>query len=82
MGEITSSITFAFPSPLRLHNSNTVKTMLKALTSNISFFQREKILFHRLEEALMKRTKMSKSGFYQQGLLEYHARLPQSVAIR
>ena len=28
-----------------------------------------------LEEELMKRTKMSKSGCYKQALLEYHARL-------
>lgn len=59
-----------------------VKTMLKSPTSNISFSQREKIFFHRLEEELMKRTKMSKSGCYKQALLEYHARLTQSAVIR
>ena len=56
--------------------------MLKSLTSNISFSQREKTFFHRLEEELMKKTKMSKSGCYKQALLEYHARLTQSASIR
>tara|TARA_Y100001933_G_C18974507_1_gene554035 strand:- start:852 stop:1025 length:174 start_codon:yes stop_codon:yes gene_type:complete len=56
--------------------------MLKTPTSNISFSQREKIFFHRLEEELMTRAKMSKSGCYKQALLEYHARLTQSAAIR
>tara|TARA_B100000959_G_scaffold193994_1_gene202925 strand:+ start:381 stop:551 length:171 start_codon:yes stop_codon:yes gene_type:complete len=56
--------------------------MLKTPTSNISFSQREKPFFHRLEEELMKTTKMSKSGCYKQALLEYHARLTQSAAIR
>ena len=37
---------------------------------------------NRLEEELMKRTKMSKSGCYKQALLEYHARLTQSASIR
>ena len=35
-----------------------------------------------LEEELMKKTKMSKSGCYEQALLEYHARLTQSASIR
>ena len=35
-----------------------------------------------LEEELMKKTKMSKSGCYKQALLEYHARLTQSASIR
>tara|TARA_B100000073_G_scaffold246063_1_gene206527 strand:- start:367 stop:540 length:174 start_codon:yes stop_codon:yes gene_type:complete len=56
--------------------------MLKTLTSNISFSQREKAFFHRLEQELMKTTKMSKSGCYKQALLEYHARLTQSASIR
>ena len=56
--------------------------MLKSLTSNISFSQGEKTFFHRLEEELMKKTKMSKSGCYKQALLEYHAKLTQSAAIR
>ena len=54
--------------------------MAKAVTCGIgiiSFSQREKTFFHRLEEELMKRTKMSKSGCYKQALLEYHARLTQ-----
>jgi hypothetical protein len=57
-------------------------TMLKTPTSNISFSQREKTFFHRLEEELMKRTKMSKSACYKQALLDYHARLTQSAPIR
>jgi len=56
--------------------------MLKTPTSNISFSQREKNFFHRLEEELKKKTKMSKSGCYKQALLEYHARLTQSAIIR
>ena len=65
-----------------IHHVTNDKTMLKSPTSNISFSQREKTCFHRLEEELMKRTKMSKSGCYKQALLEYHARLTQSAAIR
>jgi hypothetical protein len=56
--------------------------MLKTPTSNIFFSQREKIFLHRLEQELMKRTKMSKPGCYKQALLEYHARLTQSAVIR
>ena len=37
---------------------------------------------NRLEEELMKRTKMSKSACYEQAMLEYHARLIQSATIR
>ena len=65
-----------------IHYVTNDKTMLKSLTSNISFSQREKTFFHRLEEELMKRTKMRKSGCYKQALLENHARLTQSAAIR
>ncbi|QNJ18687.1 hypothetical protein SynA1825c_00350 [Synechococcus sp. A18-25c] len=65
-----------------IHYVTNDKTMLNTPTSNISFSQREKTFFHRLEEELMKRTKMSKSGCYKQALLEYHARLTQSAAIR
>ena len=56
--------------------------MMETPTSNISFNQREKSFFHRLEVELMKKTKMSKSGCYKQALLEYHARLMQSAVIR
>jgi len=59
-----------------------MKSMLKTLTSNISFNQREKSFFHRLEEGLMNKAKMNKSACYKQSLLEYHAKLMQSAVIR
>ena len=67
---------------LRIHNLNNGKTMLSTPTSNVSFGQREKTFFHCLEEELMKRIKMRDLGCYKQALLEYHARLTQSAAIR
>jgi hypothetical protein len=56
--------------------------MPKSLTSNISLSQREKIFFRILEQELMKTTKMSTSGCYEQALLECHSRLTQSALIR
>ena len=65
-----------------IHPSTNDKTMLKSLKNNIYFSQREKTFFHRLEEELMMRSKRSKSGCHKQALLEYHARLTQSAAVR
>ncbi|WP_413681669.1 hypothetical protein [Prochlorococcus sp. MIT 1306] len=56
--------------------------MLKTPTSNTSFNPREKSFFQYLEEEMMKKTKMSKSGGYKQALLAYHSKLTESAVIR
>ena len=60
--------------PLLRNNNGAVQVRVR--------LDRRDHFINRLEEELMKRTKMSKSGCYKQALLEYHARLTQSASIR
>lgn len=63
---------------IRIHMGNLSLTS----SSNISFNQHERQFFRQLEDELIQKTRMSKSACYKQALLEYHARLTQSVTIR